>query len=210
MKHHYVVSANIVQQGLAVIVDPSQSTTSASVPLRFQGMTNLRLDDKSTSDVSLLVDGALFHVHRDVLIQRCPYFRTMFESGMRESVENVVGLAGVQKHTVKLLLHYLYRHDVEKSLHAASLNDLLELYKLGDLYDMECLKQLCCESAKNKIDVEQVGPFVQAAHINGCDGLREIGSKFVVENFRAVSQTNGFLQMSHDVLIDIVRGRDLK
>ncbi|KAL4660422.1 kelch-like protein 22 [Arapaima gigas] len=118
-------------------------------------------------DVTLLVEGRPIQAHRILLAASCDYFRGMFAGGLREMQESEVPLHGVTHTAMTKLLDFIYTaeldldlENVQEVLCAASLlqiqdviefccdflftwlddDNILEVYKLGDMYGLEQLE----------------------------------------------------------------------
>mmetsp|Transcript_12873 Transcript_12873/g.31563 ORF Transcript_12873/g.31563 Transcript_12873/m.31563 type:complete len:383 (+) Transcript_12873:65-1213(+) len=72
--------------------------------------------DREYTDVTLVVEGKEFHVHKGILACRCPKFRAMFRAGMQEGdakeiVLNVDRTGSAR--AFQYLLEYIYTDDVK-------------------------------------------------------------------------------------------------
>ncbi|CAN0167678.1 unnamed protein product, partial [Hapterophycus canaliculatus] len=104
-------------------------------------MSDIRslLNDQDLSDVTFVVEGSPVYAHKArkgaLLAARCPHFRAMFTSGMRESHEQEVVIPHVRLPIFKILLEYIYADSVD-----VSLEDAVELFIAADLYTLDRLK----------------------------------------------------------------------
>ena len=71
-------------------------------------------------DVTLVVDGDIFHVHRVVLASVSQYFMAMFTGGILESRKEVIELNGVTATGLKACLECVYSGELDLSLENVS------------------------------------------------------------------------------------------
>lgn len=121
---------------------------------------------------------------------------------MRESNERTVPIPNIPKKVFLLLLEYIYtdavKIDVEYSV---------ELYIAADLYHLERLRDMCCTVVRRNLSAENAGPLLQTASESHCEVLKELCLNYVVENFDAVSKTDGIKHVSHGLLLEILAKR---
>jgi len=79
----------------------------------------------------------LLRVHRAILSARCPYFQTMFESGMQDAQADVIPVREHNRDTVESVLHYIYCSNVVR----VTPDNLVNIFLLADQYLLEQLKK---------------------------------------------------------------------
>jgi len=121
---------------------------------------------------------------------------------MRESVERQITIPNLKKKVFLLLLEYLYTDAVKIEVESA-----IDLYIVADLYDIERLREMCCTVVRRNLSAENSGPLLQHADDAHCHVLREVCMSYVVDNFDAVSKTEGIKQVSHTLLLEILSQR---
>jgi RCC1 and BTB domain-containing protein len=187
----------------------ANSTTAAalhSVPVsalysqQFRSLVN----DDEFSDVTFLVgeNTEPVHAHRAILVQRCETFAAMFRSGMRESIEKTISIPTIPRKAFLLLLEYIYTDSVKVDLENA-----IDLYNAADLYHLERLRDMCLNVVRRNLSLYNSGPLLQQAADLHCHSLKDVCMKYVVENFDAVSKSDGIRQVSHDLLLEILSKR---
>ncbi|KXZ54802.1 hypothetical protein GPECTOR_4g873 [Gonium pectorale] len=90
----------------------------------------------ATSDLTLLAGGRSFPVHRLILAARCPYFKTLFESGFGDSGARELELPDVDPHAVAITLRCIYGDEPacpQRLLIPAA--ELADLWLLTDVRD---------------------------------------------------------------------------
>ena len=153
------------------------------------------VNDDEFSDVTFVIEGQQVYAHRAILAARCEPFGAMLRSGMRESVEGVIPIPNVRRSVFLLMLEYIYCDTVK-----VPLEDAIELYICADLYDLERLRDMCCNVVRRNLSPENAGPLLQAASEHHCQILKEHVMKYVVDNFDSFSRTDGIRHVSHQLL----------
>jgi len=161
---------------------------------------------ESFSDVAFVVEGKELYAHRFALAQRCDFFKTMFGSGMKEGSAHVrIPIKDIQYDTFLILLKYLYT-----DLLNISEDNVLEVFRLADMYDLPKLSSHCCWLMRTFLTAENAVGFLKRADTFHFQAIRNICMDFVVDNFAAVSKMDGFRSMVGDELLwEIVEGRNL-
>jgi len=137
-------------------------------------MNNL-LNNEKYSDVSFEVEGKKIFAHRNILAIRSNYFANLFDSGMRESTNNVIKMDDTASHAaVYTLLQYLYTGKVNVSADTA-----FEVMKLAEGYLLERLKFLCEEIVIQAIDIESAPSLLMEAEHYACTQLKLYCIEFI-------------------------------
>ena len=119
------------------------------------------MDDPETADFTLKVGNTSFKVHKAVLGARSEVFRTMFLSGLKESVESEVVITDVSEETLQEVLHYLYTGKMSgKDFSIHSLCYAVEKYQLATLMDLICQEIKCRKAEMQAGEVAEV--FISA------------------------------------------------
>lgn len=121
---------------------------------------------------------------------------------MRECVEKKIVIPNMQKKAFLLLLEYIYTDSVKIDVEHA-----IELYTAADLYHLERLRDMCQTVVRRNLSAENSGPLLQQAADAHCHVVKDICMNYVVENFDAVSKTEGIKQVSHSLLLEILSKR---
>jgi hypothetical protein len=132
LREHNVVQITSCSQRCAVLVDPTS-------PSHIRQLQQASFNNQELSDVVLIVGNQPLYAKIEVLSQNCDYFAAMFlRSNMRESIERVVDVRDCSKAAFLRVLEYLYLDGF-----TVSLDDVVELWVLADMYQMEGLKHTC-------------------------------------------------------------------
>ena len=98
---------------------------------------------------------------------RCPYFASMFRSGMKESVANEVQIKEEKPAVFRGLLEFLYSGSSPKNLAEIAVN----LLALADKYGLEDLKKICEVHICANLNAENCVNALVAAKRHNCSVL---------------------------------------
>jgi RCC1 and BTB domain-containing protein len=204
LKDFRVVRVASYNEHTAALVEPFDHSNGlgGGVTTTYSAQMRALVNDDEFSDVTFLVENRPVYAHRAILAQRCAHFAAMFRSGMRECVERMVPIPDISHSVFLLLLEYIYTDSVKIEVENA-----IELYIASDIYNLERLRDMCCNVVRRNLNAENVGPLLQSADDNHCSTLREACMSYMVENFDVVSKTEGIKQVSHGLLLEILAQR---
>ncbi|CAL1282495.1 unnamed protein product [Larinioides sclopetarius] len=150
------------------------------------------LENPINSDVSLQVGNERIPVHWSVLCSRSPYFKRMFESEMKERVQNSVIITDISIATLKNLIEFLYTANFCESDQRGGLEELFEIYYGAEKYEVMDLRTLCaCKIMKNA-SVDNVLQILQLSHLHNDKDLKMKVMSFIRLHSKAVLQTDGW------------------
>lgn len=116
--------------------------------------------DGKFSDFTILCDGKEYHVHRCFIAPQSKYFECACAGMFKEGAECKIELKEDQAAMVDRMVHYFYNFDYDDSdiSHTApkmrsSLRIHVQMYSLGDKYDIPGLRTLALEKFKNASSV---------------------------------------------------------
>jgi hypothetical protein len=123
-----------------------------------------------------MVENQPLYANVDVLSQKSDYFAAMFRSNMRESIERVVHVPSCSKAAFLRVLEFLYLDGF-----TVSLDDVVELWVLADMYQMDGLKHSCMGALERGLSEENVSEILQ--EVDGlscpCDELKGVCHGFM-------------------------------
>lgn len=207
--YHVVRVASYNEHTVALLepLDPSGLGTGGNgvhVTSMFATQMRSLVNDDEFSDVTFIIENQRVYAHRAILAARCEPFAAMLRSGMRESVEGVIPIPNIRRSVFLLLLEYIYCDSVK-----VPVEETIELYICADLYDMERLRDICCNVLRRHLNADNAGPLLQSATENHCQVLKDHIMKYVVDNFDAFSRTDGIKHVSHQLLLEIISQRQV-
>jgi len=132
--------------------------------IQFKGL----LSSGQSADVWFKVGSEEISAHKNIICARVTYFKKMFESGMKEAVDNKVEVPDTDPEIFKRLLKFIYTGRVDEDL-----NDYAaDLLGLAHLYDIQDLKGLCEASLLNLVGGDNLISTLITAHIYECPDLK--------------------------------------
>jgi hypothetical protein len=120
-----------------------------------------------------MVEDEPLYANVDILCQKRDYFAAMFRSNMRESIERVVNVPHCSKAAFLSVLKYLCLDDFTVS----SIDDVVEVWALADMYQLEGLKYSCMGTLERGLCKENVSEILQEAEeglVCPCDELKRM------------------------------------
>ncbi|XP_060743908.1 RCC1 and BTB domain-containing protein 2 isoform X1 [Tachysurus vachellii] len=152
-------------------------------------------DSPESSDLKFLVDGKCIHVHKALLKIRCEHFRALLNENDEEAIE----IHQFSYMVYRAFLEYLYTDTINLPP-----EDAIGLLDLATYYRETHLKRLCQETIKRGISEENAITLLSAAVKYEARDLEEFCFKFCVNHLTAVTQTQAFADMDHDLLKDFI------
>ncbi|RVE65119.1 hypothetical protein OJAV_G00132510 [Oryzias javanicus] len=141
--------------------------------------------------LTFLVDGKCIHVHKALLKIRCEHFRAL----LNETDEDAIEIHQFSYLVYRAFLEYLYTDTINLPP-----EDAIGLLDLATFYRETRLKRLCQETIKRGISEENAITLLSAAVKYEARDLEEFCFKFCVNHLTAVTQTQAFADMDHDLL----------
>ena len=154
---------------------PSSSTTDSIASTEKKDLSVLELfHDKVPYDLSIDIGSRSFQTHRNILVLRSDYFKTLFESQFNDCSDNRLRLSDdIDVSAFELLLKYLYSNHLE----ADSIDEpvLIALFKLSDRFLIETLKRQCLlELMRTHVNKDNVFSYLDFLDTYaGCNELRD-------------------------------------
>jgi alpha-tubulin suppressor-like RCC1 family protein len=167
--HNVVQITSSGEKHCAALVDPS--------PFSIRQSQQAACNNKENSDVVFMVENEPLYANVDVISQKSDYFNAMFRSNMRESIERVVQVPNCSKAAFVQVLEYLCLDDF-----VISLDHVLELWHLADMYELEGLKFYCMSALERGLfcreNVHQI--LQEAENLNcPCDELKRMCREYL-------------------------------
>jgi RCC1 and BTB domain-containing protein len=197
-----VVAVASYNEHTVALVDPIASVRASLLTSSYVHDMRQLIDREEFSDVKFIVEGRAIHCHRAVLAARSDHFRAMFTSGMRESRADEIELRHMRVPVFLALLEYIYVDAVDVGPGIA-----LELFAAADLYTLDRLKGLCEIVVQKNMTVDNAATLFQTADDLHAARLREICLSFLIRNFDTVTKTDGFTNLSRDLIIEVLQSR---
>lgn len=126
--------------------------------------------------------------HRIILSAISPYFRTMFTTSMRESVQKEVELCDVDSESLESLIRYCYTGIVNLSAQTVE-----TLAKCASLFQISPVLTACGSFMANQLDLSNCLGFLGFAETYNCRNLLMRALTFCEENFLSLKDSEEFL-----------------
>lgn len=142
------------------------------------------------SDLSLIIEGQRFATHRLVLACRCPYFKAMLHSKMRERSLNVVKMPGISAAAFQVILDWIYSDKFSPLFSSAALELDLGLALLRDtnVLLLDSLKRMTEIALQKQVTVKSVCALLEASLECGAEKLKSNCVNFVLKHFERVEK----------------------
>lgn len=137
------------------------------------------------SDVTIQVGDQKYPVHRIILRSRSPVFRAMLKHDMMEKMRGVVDIPDCDPQIFRDFLMYLYAGKLDNM----SQDNVFELYRISDKYDVKELKTDCVDFMLGNLTVDGIGDVISLAS-NHCESqLLSRATEFFVANAKDILPT---------------------
>jgi hypothetical protein len=110
-----------------------------------------------------MIENQPLYARTEVLTQKSDYFAAMFRSNMRENIERVVQVPNCSRATFLHVLKFLCLDGF-----SVSIDDVVELWGLADMYQMEGLKYSCIGGLEKGLSEENVSEILQEVENLSC------------------------------------------
>ncbi|XP_077364667.1 kelch repeat and BTB domain-containing protein 2 [Festucalex cinctus] len=161
-------------------------------------------EQKLLTDVVLLVDDTEFPCHKMVLAACSSYFRAMFMGGLSESKQTHVHLRNVDPATLQIIISYAYTGHL-----AISDSTVEPLYETACFLQVENALVQCRDYLVKKINPDNCVRMLSIGDLFSCSELKQSAKRMVEHKFPTVYRQDAFLQLSHELLLDVLSSDNL-
>lgn len=145
---------------------------------------------KPFSDCTIVCDGEVSHCHRAVLSSASPVFKCMFDSDMREGVEQRIEISDATPVIVQNMLEFMYTGKTH-----IKRQDLIPILAIADKYEIEELCIICGKLAIEHMDTDMAVAVVRT--------LRLIAGR---ARLSLIQQLKNKLKSNDDLLDAVIMG----
>uniref|UniRef100_A0A7E4VGF2 BTB domain-containing protein n=1 Tax=Panagrellus redivivus TaxID=6233 RepID=A0A7E4VGF2_PANRE len=175
--------------------------------LLFEHISGLYLNEKQ-SDITIIVNDVKLPAHRNILAERCQYFKNMFSSGLLEAASNVIKIQEASSDGFKSVLKWIYTGTAD----VVSFDNAFEVIRLADMYDIAELVdsavkyftalrlRLRLRFSKTHLTVDIVCSILNEAVLLSLHKLIDAVIDFVEDNPNEVLKHETFKLLSTDAL----------
>lgn len=177
----------------------------------FQSLNKMR-ENRSYTDVTLSVQGEVFHAHKIILATSSRYFDAMFSAGMKESSQTEVEVKGddLTVEAFRLLVDFVYTSvlpvtetNVLDVLEAADQLEILSVVEKCSLFIMHNL-------TRDKFHLETRLKIYRVADRHNLTELREQSLRSLALRFGVICEEEGFMEnITADELLLLLSRNDL-
>ena len=181
---------------------------ASSVPMmdRDVGLNDelLQLFERSEdADVQIIVGDVTYQAHRIIMTTGSEYFRSLFRSGLKESVSNEIKIDDVDPVIFKELLRFLYSGLPPGNLPSIALSML----PLADRFRLQGLRKACIAAISVNLDCSNVIEALFLAHAHVCPSLVEKCLPLIKANFKTLQTTEEWkrLEKNHELILKVLK-----
>lgn len=165
-----------------------------------KSIMDLCLEDGLFADVTVVVDGKEFQLHRLVLSAQSSFFRSMFTSNLRETHDRKIELKDVSSSVFRLLVDYIYHGTIKLQV-----EDLQETYEMADMYQLTALFEECSRFLSRTVEVKSCLQVMWLADRH-CDQELYTAAKHCAKiHLPQLCHTEEFLNLPLRLLTDIIK-----
>nr|XP_048686516.1 peroxisomal membrane protein 11C isoform X2 [Caretta caretta] len=158
------------------------------------------------TDVVLRAGNQAFHCHRAVLASCSRYFDAMFNGGLKESKDTEVNFHNsLHPEVLELLLDYIYSARV--LINEENAESLLEA---GDMLQFQDIREASADFLEKNLHPANCLNMLLLSYAHCCERLLELSWRMALANFTSLYQTDDFLQLPKDKLLELVESEELE
>ena len=191
-------------EGHSAIHPITLTVDSVSHPRQLLESLNVLRKRRELCDVLLIVGSRKLWAHRAVLSACSPYFHAMFTGQLEESRQREIEIRDVDEHAMELLVDFAYTaHAVIDESNVQVLLPAACLLQVTEIQDK------CCEYLKGQLDPSNCLGIRAFADTHSCQELLQYADKFTQDRFQEVIESEEFLLLPVNQLIDIISSDEL-
>jgi N-acetylneuraminic acid mutarotase len=167
-------------------------------------------ENRQFCDLTLLLEGQEVQAHRALLWVRCPYFRSMFSSGMTETKKDRIELEGVPRKYFMYLLEFMYTSQCGPLSTMSECNDddldtVKSILILANEFMMEDLVAMCENKLIDIMECSNVVALLELASFYFASTLKLACVNFISNHYDIVSKTMEFEELPAETKDEIKR-----
>ena len=150
----------------------------------------------SPADLTIKLDDAVFHVHKDILEKSCDYFKAMFQSPMLENEEKIITLKEMDPLAFQILLESFYKEEL--SINHDTMFSVAEIANM-----LQIKKELNNQLVKYFSETMEIDNCLQIMFFAKAFNLQEIfnvSKRFCLAYFIEICKSKEYLGLSKEQL----------
>ncbi|KAJ5067079.1 pep-cterm sorting domain-containing protein [Anaeramoeba ignava] len=140
-----------------------------------------------------------FKTHKSILSTRSQYFKSLFNSEMKDSQEKQMILKDISSQTLFSILNYFYSGKIELELQNA-----IEILFFSSKYLIDELIEISSDFIKSNFRIESIVDILKLSESMNFNQLMDSSYQFILENFDILIKTPFFLQLEENHLNSIL------
>ncbi|KAJ5070881.1 hypothetical protein M0811_01862 [Anaeramoeba ignava] len=136
-----------------------------------------------------------FKTHKSILSSRSEYFKSLFNSKMKEYQENKLILKDVSNSILFSILNYFYSGKIE-----INLENVIEILIFSSKYLIDELIEISLNFIKNNLQIETIVDILKLSERMNLNQLLDSSYKFISENLHKFIKTSFFLELEENHL----------
>ncbi|XP_061184146.1 kelch-like protein 20 [Saccostrea echinata] len=198
-------TADLIQSGMDRPPSPARlAYTSDKHPRHTLEAINVLRKHRELCDVVLIVGTKKIFAHRVILSACSPYFHAMFTGELAESRQTEVTIRDIDETAMELLIDFCYTSNI--TVEEGNVQTLLPAACLLQLAEIQ---DVCCEFLKRQLDPSNCLGIRAFADTHACRDLLRIADKFTQHNFQEVMESEEFMLLPVNQLVDIISSDEL-
>ncbi len=169
-----------------------------------KGLASLR-EESVLCDVQLEAEGKQISAHKAVLAAASPYFRAMFSGSFRETRSQVVPMKELSYVGLSSVIQCIYTTSID-----IDVEKIEDVFPAAHLLQMNDIVDECIEWIGKNINKTNCFKFLKIAERFDNEGVQEVITKFLLENFVAVSEMKDFDEIPKQALVSYISSDALK
>lgn len=161
------------------------------------------INNTKFSDVVLITENDEKIYSHKIILSRIPYFDSLFNSGMKETIENEITITFINSKIMLIILNYIYTGNI-----SIKLDDALSIFEACNYLGLEDLNSLCEEKILSNLSVETCCFVLLKADEFNSDLIKEKCIKFIIDNFVDVSLSQSFKDLldNKELALEVIKG----
>ena len=148
--------------------------------------------------------GILIDAHKIILASRSDFFKAMFTSNMKENQEGYVTLESIENNILDKIINFLYTGNI--TLIPSEVEELLDA---SHMLGIDQVQEKCFHFLLNNIDITNCYGIAYLAEKYSCREISKVAETYAIKNFRLVSNTDEFLDLTYEHLLALVSSSEL-
>ncbi|KAJ5073213.1 pep-cterm sorting domain-containing protein [Anaeramoeba ignava] len=172
----------------------------------FQNQNQKEKEEESYFDFEIICEQnqISFKTHKSILSSRSQYFKSLFNSKMKEFQENKLILKDVSTSILFPILNYFYSGKIE-----INLENVIEILIFSSKYLIDELIEISLKFIKNNLQIETIIDILKLSELMNFNQLLDSSYKFISDNFKEFIKTSFFLELEENHLNSILLSNDI-